>query len=203
MKTFGYFIVFLNILLNIEQKVHAQSIFTNIFKENRQFVGMQFNPYFSSIDRLLETSYYPGKPKIKVYAIRYGIEVPENLFLGADLSFYDSKTNGAGERYFEFKPGVFGRYIFFSRQSVSIITELGGYYRFINFNFPNSENIPSEVLDELKKPKPGWHASAGMGINLYKKKVTLDLMVKYSPDVVFEGYHFVPTYKLNYYFKFK
>ena len=51
-----------------------------------------------------------------------------------------------------------------------------------------------------KRDGIGWYAATGLGINLYKKKVTLDLMVKYSPDVLFESQHFVPTYKLNYHF---
>jgi hypothetical protein len=179
---------------------YSQKSISTIFKENRQFVGVQFNPYISSLDKLWETSYYPGRSKTKVSSLRYGIEVPKNLFLAVEMSFYHSKNKEFGERYFEFKPGILGKYIFFSKQNVSIITELGGYYRFISFDFPEMNNYPQDIIKEAKKPKPGWYTSAGMGINLYKKKVTLDLMVKYSPDVWFEGYHFVPTYKLNYHF---
>jgi hypothetical protein len=195
----SFYIVAICLLLDIP--AHAQSRIATMFNENSQFVGIQFNPYINSLDRLWQTSYYPGKSKIKVYAIRYGIEVPKNLFLAVDLSFYNSKNKANSEYYFEFKPGILGRYIFFSKKNVSIITELGGYYRFISFDFPGINNYPPDVIEELKKPKPGWFTSAGMGINLYKKKVTLDLMVKYSPDIWFEGYHFAPTYKLNYHFK--
>ena len=178
----------------------SQKQATNIFKDNRQFIGAQFNPYYKTIDQLFETDYYQGKSKVKVYAIRYGIEVPKKLYLGVDLSFYNSKNKERNERYAEIKPGLFGKYELFGKNNFSFVTELGGYYRFINLDFPELHNYPPEVLDEMKKPKPGWYAATGLGINLYKKKVTLDLMVKYSPDVLFESQHFVPTYKLNYHF---
>ena len=101
----------------------------------------------------------------------------------------------SGNRYFEFKPGVFGRYVFFVEKNVQILLEPGIYCLFGNYHFQMMPD-PDWTINKF-----GWYASTGMGINLYKKKVTLDLMVKYSPDLWFEGYHFAPTYKLNYHFK--
>jgi hypothetical protein len=59
---------------------YSQKSISTIFKENRQFVGVQFNPYISSVNRLWETSYYPGSSKSKVFTLRYGNEVIKNLY---------------------------------------------------------------------------------------------------------------------------
>ncbi len=192
MKYISFFIA-ISLIFFIENPAHAQKRIFSVFKENRQFVGVQFNPYFSSFNGLLETSYNSGKLKTKVYALRYGIEAAKNLYGGIDVSGMWFK-NGKGYHGYEFKPGIFGRYNFFERKKVQILIEPGIYYLFGNYHY-------SIMADpDWSRNKFGWYASAGMGINLYKKKVTLDLMVKYSPDVMFEGYHFVPTYKLNYHF---
>lgn len=46
-----------------------------------------------------------------------------------------------------------------------------------------------------------WYGSAGIMVNLYKEIVTLDLMVKYSPDYLFlRSRTIVPSYKLNFHF---
>lgn len=192
MKTFGYFIVFLIILLNIEQKVHAQSIFTNIFKENRQFVGVQINPYFFYLGDITYHRY-----NSKVIGFRYGMELYKNVSFGPEFSNLNYKYISDGSRATETRIGLFARYGLLGEKNVQILIEPGLYYqigRYHSFMMADPD---------WSKNKFGWYASAGMGINLYKKKVTLDLMVKYSPDLLFEGSHFAPTYKLNYHFKFK
>lgn len=186
-----YFMAFC-LLLNMP--AFAQSPIATIFKENSQFVGVQFNPYFHSLDKLWDFDSYPGKYKTKVYSLRYGIEFNKHLYGGVDVSGMWTK-NGNGIHGSEFKPGIFGRYNFFGEKKVQLIIEPGIYYVFGKYHFP----MFSEPNSSIKKF--GWYTSAGMGFNLYKKKVTLDLMVKYSPDIRFEGYRFVPTYRLNYHFK--
>lgn len=176
----------------IHQIAKAQNLVTSIFKESKQFVGMQYNPYFYYLHHLWEPNNIQND-KTKVYALRYGIEAAKNLYGGVDVSGMWYK-NEIGSHGYEFKPGIFGRYSFFGEKQVQILIEPSIYYQFGKYHYPFFED------SDLSRNKFGWYASAGMGINLYKKKVTLDLMVKYSPDVMFEGYHFVPTYKLNYHF---
>ncbi|MBL7905904.1 MAG: hypothetical protein JNL22_12855 [Bacteroidales bacterium] len=193
MKHISFFIA-VSLAILSENPAFAQNRISTIFKENKQYVGVQFNPYFSYFHKLFETSYYSSSSKSKVYTLRYGNEFTKNLYAGVDVSGMNYKEE-SGNRYFEFKPGVFGRYVFFVEKNVQILLEPGIYCLFGNYHFQMMPD-PDWTINKF-----GWYASTGMGINLYKKKVTLDLMVKYSPDLWFEGYHFVPTYKLNYHFK--
>lgn len=169
---------------------YSQKPIANIFKKNKQFVGIQFNPYFFYLG---DITYY--RYKSRVFGFKYGIELYKNVSIGPEFSNLNYKYISDGARASQSNIGLFARYLLLGKKNVQILIEPGIYYLFGKYHYPSIEE------SDWSRNEFGWYASAGMGINLYKKKITLDLMVKYSPDVQFEGNHFAPTYKLNYHFK--
>ena len=190
MKMKNIAVALVSIILLLSNLTNAQSIVATMFKENKQFVGVQINPYFFYLGDITYHRY-----NSKVIGFRYGMELYKNVSFGPEFSNLNYKYISDGSRATETRIGLFARYGLLGEKNVQILIDPGLYYqigRYHSFMMADPD---------WSKNKFGWYASAGMGINLYKKKVTLDLMVKYSPDLLFEGYHFAPTYKLNYHFK--
>lgn len=180
----------------------AQSKISNMFTENKQFIGLQFNPYLLAIEDISYMRY-----KSKVFAVRYGMNVIGNLSIGPEISGFYEKAKDLRYNVSKTNLGIFARYTFFEQSGLRPIVESSVYYQHGRYHdalqFPENWRIN----------KFGWYGAAGMGVNVYKKKVTIDLMIKYSPDVQFKflksdpsdpfrhkNYYqkFVPTYKINY-----
>lgn len=177
------------ILLLLQIPTYAQNRIATMFKENRQFVGVQISPYFFYVGDITYPRY-----NSKAYGLRYGMELYKNVSFGPEFSSLNYKYINDGSRGSQTNIGIFARYALLGKKEVQILIEPGFYYQIGKYH----TLMMSEP--DWRWNKFGWYASAGMGINLYKKKVTLDLMVKFSPDIWFEGYHFAPTYKLNFHF---
>jgi len=165
----------------------AQRAKSDISFNRKQFVGAQLNPYLHALEDIAYLRY-----NSKVFALRYGVEFTKNLYSGPEISGmvekYDNNMFSSSKLNF----GIFTRYTILGIRKICPLLESGIFYQSGKYH---SQARPEP---DWKKDKVGWYASAGVGINLYKRKVTLDLMVKYSPDVQFESTHFTPTYKINY-----
>jgi hypothetical protein len=177
------------IIISGQKLAFSQKQATNIFKANRQFIGLQANPYYFNLG---DISYH--RYNSTMFGFKYGMELLKKTAFGAELSVLNYEHSYDNSKAQEVNIGLFGRHILLGKKNVQFLIESGLYYQYGKYR--------SYILTEpnWNKNKPGWYAATGLGINLYKKKVTLDLMVKYSPDVLFESQHFVPTYKLNYHF---
>ncbi|HAH59520.1 MAG TPA: hypothetical protein DCL86_15360 [Bacteroidales bacterium] len=147
------------------------------------------NPYLFSLSDIGYLRY-----NYKVFCLRYGVEVTKGLHLGSQYFFIGGINDFFQVENKTSNLGIFGKYDLISGENVGLLLETAFHYKCEKYKDHSDK-------DSGKRDGIGWYTSAGMGINLYKKKVTLDLMVKYSPDVMFEGNHFAPTYKLNYHFK--
>ena len=161
----------------------SQKQATNIFKDNRQFAGIQSNPYFTM-----------HKSNCQILTLRYGIEIHKNIFSGPEISgfLYKDKEGNTGR---EINTGLFMRFVFFDSKTIKVLIEPGISYKYGKYQIYHLQN------PNFSKHKLDWYGSAGISINLYREKVSLDLMVKYAPDYLFlRSRTFVPSYKLNYHF---
>ncbi len=163
---------------------NAQSVDTTLLKGSRQFVGVQLNPYLTK-----------NRSRCRTFTLRYGIEIYKNLYVGPEMSafFYNDRSGNTGS---EINTGLFARMTFLNSKKIRIIVEPGLNYKYGKY-----------LIYYLEQPgystrKIDWYGSAGVNFNLYKKKISMDLMVKYSPDYyLLRATKVVPTYKLNYHFK--
>jgi hypothetical protein len=161
----------------------AQGIVTNNIFKNRQFVGVQSNPYYTV-----------HKSTCQIITLRYGIEAYKNIYVGPEVSgfFYKDKEGNTGSEY---NAGIYAKFIFFSSMKIKLLLEPGISYKYGKYQIYHFEN------PDFSKKKKDWYGSAGIMVNLYKEIVTLDLMVKYSPDYLFlRSRTIVPSYKLNFHF---
>jgi hypothetical protein len=163
--------------------VYSQKSISTIFKENRQFVGVQINPYLTA-----------HKSRSQIFTLRYGIETGKNIFVGPEVSrfYYKDKEGNTGS---EFNAGFFAKFIFLNSMKIKVLIEPGINYKYGKYQIYHFEN------PDISRKKLDWYGSAGIMVNLYREKISLDLMVKYSHDNLFlRSRRVVPSYKLNFHF---
>ena len=161
----------------------AQVIVTNNIFKNRQFVGVQSNPYYTK-----------HKSTCQIITLRYGIEAYKNIYVGPEVSgfFYKDKEGYTGS---EINAGLYAKFIFLNSMKIKVLLEPGINYKYGKYQIYHYEN------PDISRKKLDWYGSAGIMVNLYREKISLDLMVKYSHDNLFlRSRRVVPTYKLNFHF---
>jgi len=182
------FLTTLSLLLPIG--LCSQNPVSSVTFEKQQFVGLQLNPYLYEIADISYLRY-----NSKAFAIRYGLKVYKELSLGTEVSGMYSSHDDGWYKSSRTNIGLLARYAFLTDRPMRILVETCTYYQFGKYY---QDGLPEP---DWSNNKFSWYGSAGIGIKLYKNKVSLDLMAKYSPDVQFEGTKFVPTYKINFHFK--
>lgn len=155
-------------------------------------IGIQINPYSLEFEDVTSRVY-----KSYIMGLRYFIGKETGLSLGPEVSRFYYYYDFFDEKIDIYNIGLFARYV--SDQGVKIVFEAGSFYR-----FGETQDVTWSARDKVINTKSvgeiSWYGSAGFNVNLYKDKLSLDLMAKYNPNLTFGGSHFMPTYKLNFRF---
>lgn len=170
------------------------SLFLSAQGSTKHSIGFQVNPYF---DDLLFSS-TSVKP---VYALRYTYNINDHLSLGPEFSGYNIIMLNSDPNFTisNYNFGVFARYSLLPESRIKPFFEVSPYYTFHSYkNFPEA-NYYGTLPPEKTSYFSGFIAP---GISLYSKsrKVSLDLMYKFSDKPFVNGNKSVFSYRLNFNF---
>lgn len=157
----------------------------------KHIIGVQYNPYINT------KSFSFPYPKQYTYAIRYGYRTSPNISFGSEISGNYLKNEIATST--SFNMGVFIRASSLVQKSISPFAELSAYYQ-IGKTIITDASLILDSEDTFNNNQFNYYFAPGLSINLYKKRLTLDVMVKVSTIKFFFGNNITPAYKLQFYF---
>ncbi len=156
----------------------------------QHFIGIQLNPY-------LNQSFFNGDIKQYPFALRYGWMAPSGISFGPEFSGHFGHSSSANWHVLNF--GMFFRYTFLKQKNVSPFVEAGGFYRTGKLTITDSRQ-PEENGQSTIHNGFSYYVAPGISINLYRKKLLLDVMVKFSTDRFLNGEYFIPSIRIVYRF---
>ena len=157
-------------------------------------IGVQANVF-------LDQNLYTGALIQPVWALRYSNNLNKNFSYGPEFSgiktFYRI-DNVRDTRLVHLNMGGFFRYTVLPDKRISPFAELSLYYQYIHF-VPGSDQVYNNTSEQKTHSFTGYIAP-GLSIKSKSRKVSLDLMYKFSPDPFVNSRHSVISYRINYLF---
>jgi len=159
---------------------------------DKNSIGLQVNPFFDG--HLFNHEFYSP-----VYAFRYTLGIKEHITLGPELSGFYTKTYVDDFTTGNINFGGFFRYSFLPQSRIKPFVEVSSYYTYHYW-----KNFPEITLDDTE-PNGSKNFLSGYvapGITLFSKsrKISLDLMYKFSNKPFVNGEKSVFSYRLNFWF---
>ena len=159
---------------------------------DKNSIGLQVNPFFDG--HLFNHEFYSP-----VYALRYTLGIKEHITLGPELSGFYTKTYVDDFTTGNINFGGFFRYSFLPQSRIKPFVEVSSYYTYHYW-----KNFPEITLDDTE-PNGSKNFLSGYvapGITLFSKsrKISLDLMYKFSNRTFVNGEKSVFSYRLNFWF---
>ena len=159
---------------------------------DKNSIGLQVNPFFDG--HLLNHEFYSP-----VYALRYTLGIKEHITLGPELSGFYTKTYVDDFTTGNINFGGFFRYSFLPQSRIKPFVEVSSYYTYHYWR-----NFPEITLDDTDPngSKSFLSGYVAPGITLFSKsrKISLDLMYKFSNRTFVNGERSVFSYRLNFWF---
>lgn len=154
-------------------------------------IGVQINSYIYLDNISMSIDF----PRI-VYALRYGYRF-DNFTLGLELFDWTHKNHSSKGNTIGL--GVYSRYHFLQSKKAKPFVELNGYYAHSKTEIYDT-SLFLDGRNETVNNRFSYFVAPGISINLYKNRLTLDLMVKMSTERLQSGNHFDPSYKIVFHF---
>lgn len=155
-------------------------------------IGLQLNPFVD--DHLFNHEFY--KP---VFAFRYTLSIKEHITLGPEFSGYYVKAYGNDFTIGNINVGGYFRYSFLPQSRFKPFMEVSSYYTYHYW-----KNGPEITFGELEPndSKSFLTGYVAPGISLFSKsrKMSLDLMYKFSNKTFINNQKSVFSYRLNFWF---
>jgi len=159
---------------------------------DKNSIGLQVNPFFDG--HLFNHEFYSP-----VYALRYTLGIKEHITLGPELSGFYTKTYVDDFTTGNINFGGFFRYSFLPQSRIKPFVEVSSYYTYHYWR-----NFPGITLDDTDPngSKSFLSGYVAPGITLFSKsrKISLDLMYKFSNKPFVNGEKSVFSYRLNFWF---
>lgn len=157
-------------------------------------IGLQFNPYMDSF--LFEGTFI--KP---VFAARYSFNLNQHLSAGPEVSgsFVHWNSNQGDMNISNLNLGGFVRYSFLPASRIRPFLEFSPYY---TFGHIKSTSIQTQEGIGMDKHSEALNFYLSPGLTLYSKnrKISLDLMYKFSNKTFINDKKSVFSYRLNFNF---
>lgn len=155
--------------------------------------GLQLNPYVDG--HLFNHEFYSP-----VYAFRYTFGIKEHITLGPELSGFYTKAYANDFTFGNINVGGYLRYSFLPQSRIKPFIEASSYYTYHYW-----KNGPEIVYGGNLEPNGSKSFLSGYvapGISLFSKsrKISLDLMYKFSNRTFVNGEKSVFSYRLNFNF---
>jgi hypothetical protein len=155
-------------------------------------IGLQLNPFLD--EHLFNHEFYSP-----VYAFRFTFGIKEHITLGPELSGFYTKTYVDDYTIGNFNVGGYFRYSFLPQSRIRPFLEVSSYYTY--HYWKNGPDITSDDT-EPNGNKSFLSGYVAPGITLFSKsrKISLDLMYKFSNNTFVNGEKSVFSYRLNFWF---
>jgi hypothetical protein len=154
--------------------------------------GLQLNPYIDK--HLFDHEFYSP-----VYAFRYTFSIKEHLTLGPELSGFYTKAYTNDFTFGNINVGGYFRYSFLSQSRFKPFLEVSSYYTYHYW-----KNGPEITYGDLEptgsKSFLSGYVSPGITLLSKSRKISLDLMYKFSNRTFVNGEKSVFSYRLNFWF---
>jgi len=188
---------FIFILLLIPKELISQHSDNNgSTSQNKNQIGIQFNPFIN--ERLLSAG---GLRFVQVVSsLRYGYRVTKNITTGLEFSCYFPVSIGSGHNlnhynYFNYRIGLFTRYLYPAYSRFQIFAEASPYYSHYWGELTSySDKTP------YRDDKFGYYVAPGVTFYSKSKRISFDLYYKFSNLMFTNGKKAVISYKVNFNF---
>jgi len=155
-------------------------------------IGLQLNPFID--EHLFNHEFY--KP---VYAFRYTLGIKEHITLGPEISGFYAKAYVNDFTMGNINVGGFFRYSFLPQSRFKPFLEVSPYYTYHYW-----KNGPEISLGELEpngsKSYLSGYVAPGITLLSKSRKISLDLMYKFSNKTFVNDEKSVFSYRLNFWF---
>jgi hypothetical protein len=184
----------LQILLCLTCLVFIAEVLNAQDESKSHSIGIQLNPY-------LDSNLSPGIFNNPVFAGRYSMKLNKHFSIGPEVSgFFVNRNAGNMDLHISrINIGGFIRYSLFPDARIRPFVELSPYYTFYHFD---SKTIVTQNGIGMKYNKNYFSGYLSPGITLYSRnrKVSLDLMYKFSNNYFTNNKKSIFTYRLNFNF---
>ena len=187
-------VILITIILLILPKVLASQDSRDtirIYKKNQ--IGIQLNPYIN------EQLFTPGglRYTTTVSAIRYGHRVTKNITTGLDFSCFFPISRSASPyfNFFDYKIGLFTRYLYPAYSRFQIFAEVSPYY-----SHYWRELIPYGYPTPYRNYKFGYYFAPSVSFYSKNRRMSFDQYYKFSNLMFTNGKKAVISYKVNFNF---
>ncbi len=171
----------------------ALPVLTQAQKQANNSIGIQLNPY-------IDEHFFTGTFCRPVYALRYTFSIGDKLTLGPELSGYMVKHKTTEYRYTTFNTGGYARYSFLPQSRIRPFAEVSAAYTFYKLKVPENYYTPSGTYPPESGNEFSWYAAPGVSLWSKSRKMSLDLMYKFSDDYFINGKTSVFSYRFNFWF---
>lgn len=158
----------------------------------KQSVGLQLNPFLD--EHLFNHEFYSP-----VYAIRYTFSIKDHITLGPEFSGFYTKTFADDYTFGNINAGGYFRYSFLPQSRVKPFLEASSFYTYHYWKNGPEISIDDTPPNGSKSFLSGYIAP---GISLFNKsrKMSMDLMYKFSDKPFVNDKKSVFSYRLNFWF---
>jgi hypothetical protein len=155
-------------------------------------IGLQLNPFFD--EHLFNHEFYSP-----VYAFRYTLGIKEHITLGPELSGFYTKNYVDDFTFGNINVGGYFRYSFLPQSRFKPFIEVSSYYTYHYWkNFP--EITFGDTEPNGSKSFLSGYVAPGITLLSKSRKISLDLMYKFSNKTFVNGEKSVFSYRLNFWF---
>lgn len=159
---------------------------------NRNSLGIQLNPF-------IDEHFFTGTFFKPVYALRYTFSLGDNLNFGPEASGYWLKSKNDTYSSSDFRISAYARYSFLQGSRIRPFIEGSAGYTFYRQEFgPTFVPYGSEPRDHGSYFS--WYAAPGVSLWTKSRRMSLDLMYKFSDRYFVNGNKSVFSYRVNFWF---
>jgi hypothetical protein len=155
-------------------------------------IGIQLNPY-------IDEHFFTGTFFRPVYALRFSFGIKDHITFGPEFSGYYVKSRSTSYTSSTFNIGGFFRYSFLPEARIRPFAEISPYYTFSGYKVGDDVTFYGAERESSDSYFSGYIAP---GVSLYtrSRKISLDLMYKFSTNDFINGQHGVFSYRVNLWF---
>jgi hypothetical protein len=155
-------------------------------------IGLQLNPFFD--EHLFNHEFYSP-----VYAFRYTLGIKEHITLGPELSGFYTKAYVNDFTIGNINVGGYFRYSFLPQSRLKPFIEVSSYYTY--HYWKNGPEITfGDTEPNGSKSYLSGYVAPGITLLSKSRKISLDLMYKFSNKTFVNGEKSVFSYRLNFWF---
>jgi hypothetical protein len=172
--------------------ISGYCIISSAQNAGKNSIGLQLNPYLNN--HLFNHEFYEP-----VFAFRYTFSINEHVTLGPELSGFYMKDYGNTFSFGNINAGGYFRYSVLPKSRLKPFMEISSYYTY-HYWKTNQEISFSEIDPTGSKSFLTGYIAPGISLFSKSRKISLDLLYKFSNKTFVNLEKTCFSYRLNFWF---